>query len=188
MLSRVALIALASAPLASSLALGASMPLPLRLTAPLRAPLLMMARRRAAKEVEPYLSDAELEEQATAEAQLDLGERVDGMTTSLGKADELLPFPGPAVPADEAPPTDSRLLMMVLSLFPPGRAPSSKLQAAYSSWLKASSARLCAAQYLLSAEQFLEDWENGRAMSEEEIAAIDLAAAAKAEERAGRGR
>jgi hypothetical protein len=100
---------------------------------------------------------------------------VDPMTTSLGREDELKPFPGPPVPEEPVRKVDSRPLFANICYFTPKHMPSDGLQDEYLAWLSEdSSDRICLPYYLLSKGDFsVELNTSGELLTDDEIAALD---------------
>ena len=101
---------------------------------------------------------------------------VDGMQTSLGRDEELMPAPGPEVIDEPEQDVDSRPLFANLALFVQGLMPSEDLQDAYYEWLTGS-ANVCLPHYLLSAQDFAEEMVTvGDVLTDDEIAQLDAQA------------
>ena len=157
-----------------------------------RPPVCMLAKRGRPpknadkkKEEEEEEDDEEYVVQSKPVVQL-----VDPMTTSLGKEDELLPFPGPPV-LEEPVDDDDRSLYVIFSRFVPERMPNEPLQTAYMSWLQDVESRpdirVSLPHYMLT-HQSLDNWEEmGPEITDDELAikdAEDEAALAEAEAQA----
>ena len=145
----------------------------------------MMGRKKKVVEEEVDDDDSYVEE-----AEEDRYQMVDAMTTSLGKDEELKPFPGPAVRMEEDAPEDGRAVFCHFGLFASGTMPSEGLQEQYYAWLQQGdipgNASLMGPHYLLSGEN--DDDESMLALADEldddDIARLDAeeeAAAAAAE-------
>ena len=104
---------------------------------------------------------------------------VDAMTTSLGREDELQPFPGPPVFDPDAVPTDPRPLFALFTRYSPGHAPNALLSQAYTGWLDDEEGRhegqvsICLPHYLLTAQTFDDYWELGGVLTDDDIARLD---------------
>ena len=150
-----------------------------------RSAVQMMGRKKKVEEEEVDDDDSYVEE-----AEEDRYQMVDAMTTSLGKDEELKPFPGPAVRMEEDAPEDGQTVFCHFGLFASGTMPSEGLQEQYYAWLQQGdipgNASLMGPHYLLSGEN--DDDESMLALADEldddDIARLDAeeeAAAAAAE-------
>eukprot|EP00325_Prymnesiales_sp_UTEX-LB-985_P004478 CAMPEP_0174698146 /NCGR_PEP_ID=MMETSP1094-20130205/3803_1 /TAXON_ID=156173 /ORGANISM="Chrysochromulina brevifilum, Strain UTEX LB 985" /LENGTH=373 /DNA_ID=CAMNT_0015895257 /DNA_START=107 /DNA_END=1228 /DNA_ORIENTATION=+ len=115
---------------------------------------------------------------------------VDGMTTKLDRASELMPAAGPDVIDEPQEEVDIRPLFASVGLYAKGLMPSDDLQDAYYEWLSESD-NVCLPHYLLSAQDFVEEMNTvGDVLTDDEIAQLDAqeevaaAAAAAAQEMA----
>jgi hypothetical protein len=150
---------------------------PLGAAPPRAAPLRMMGAKKKASPPPPDSDDSRKSDSL-----------VDGMTTSLGREEELQPYPGPAVQHYEVDADDGRRLFVSLAEFAPCRVPSEALQGRYMAWLGAEEA-LELPHYLLAPPATDVDESIGIVLSDDEIARRDAeeeeaAAAAAAATRA----
>ena len=156
-----------------------------------RAPTMMGRRKKVEVEEEQEETDyAALEAQATSDrSKVKL---VDPMTTSLGREQELEPFPGPPVIDGPVQPPDTRQLYACLAMFPPNMMPGDPLQEQYSAWLSEEpaegAASLCGAHSLGNEIDFDELMASTEVLTDDDLAQLEVeeaAAAAAEEEQAG---
>ena len=69
------------------------------------------------------------------EGRTSAGKMVDPMTTSLGREEELVPYPGPDVVDEPVDDDDGQRLYACFAKYPPAQEPNEVLQAAHESWL-----------------------------------------------------
>jgi len=152
---------------------------PSHVRAPLAAVVMHAKRGRKPKEVVEAPLEEEEEEEQGRSVQL-----VDAMATSLGREDELKPYPGPTIVDEPLGDGDTRSLFVHFARFSPSRMPSAALQEAYVSWLEDTAAQpdvsLCLPQYMLAAQRVDDFWETGAVLTDEDIARLDAQEEAEA--------
>ena len=137
--------------------------------------ICMMAKRgRKAKEVVEEVEEEPIERDDESRGM----KMVDAMTTSLGREDELLPFPTGR--QNDHSEDEKELLMFVhCGLFTPQHMPGEALQESYLRWLASSEARpnieLTTANYMLSEQTVENYWETGDVITDDDIARMDAA-------------
>lgn len=153
--------------------------------APTRAPHpLALAKKKNEGWVTEQTEEGEAEEYAREAAasnkdedeqgRTSAGRIVDGMETSLGREDELKPYPGPPVPEEPEAKVDLRPVFAHMRLFVAGQQPGEALQEAYTEWL-AGSGDICLPHYLLAQESFEDAWEHGEVLTDDDVARLDAA-------------
>lgn len=99
---------------------------------------------------------------------------VDPMRTSLGRDEELKPYPGPPIPEEPVATPDPRPLFAKISYFTPMHMPSDALEDEYRAWLADGSGdRICLPYYLMSKDDFSHEMDTtGDVLTDEELAAL----------------
>ena len=111
------------------------------------------------------------------------GRLVDPMTTSLGREDELSPYPGPPIEIVSSG-DDDRPLFVSVSQFAASTMPSEALQDAYHSYIADGGDAVCAAHFMLAKDDFADEADTtGVSLTDTDIAALD----AQEEEQAAAG-
>lgn len=149
---------------------------------------VMLAGRKKKDDDDAPLTPEEykaLEEEPTLTGAKDKKVMVDPMTTPL--QEDLAAMPGPPIVPEPEDDIDPRPLFAFVGLYGGGLMPSEALQEEYDQWLAEgmnhtsyeTSSRITLPHYMLSAEEFDPDQILGDRVTEEELAALDAADAAR---------
>jgi len=135
-----------------------------------------MLAKRGRKPANPQPEDDDDELIESEELEQRSLRMVDPMTTSLGREEDLKPYPGPPVIDEPVVDEETRPLFALFSRYEPKQTPGERLSTAYVDYLEEAHSNgiaICMPHYMLSAQKFDQFWEMGTVLNDDDIARLD---------------